>query len=290
MAVPAAARAVPAAVTSSSWPKIVVFCFCYRDRIILRNCRIILIAFCARGARGGGGGKMRPASSGTESFAWMVALPKALDEVCSLEDLRELLCTPALNATLAGTGAVAALQAVAPVAGDETILLNVPTSYDGRWHRKQPRQLILTSSAIYRVQVPEAGAAGDASVCSRMELSAVNSVEAGAYAWILGLGRDDDERESTLTRLWHDHVTTPRQGSRFEAWYWLNMEEVDPGTANAWRGEVIRIVCAAIRAAVRLSLAAAADANEKISKLHGQRRWLEGGERSNVELEEKDRV
>ena len=116
---------------------------------------------------------------------WLASLPGLLDAANTIDDIAKLTRTPEVETALGTTGVSAAMEAVSTTAAEgEKLILGVSVVYDGRYHRQEELILVLTSAAVYRVELPKNDAAP--SVRARVALTSIISVEGAAYGWLMG--------------------------------------------------------------------------------------------------------
>ena len=91
--------------------------------------------------------------------------------------------------------------------------------------------------------------------------------------------RDDPHRRGRVLRLGDQSVGLVRaaRSGRFETVYWVSTKGIDSTLANEWTAQTVPLVCSAIRAAVRIAITGTEGAAERIEKLCGDKRWVEGG-------------
>ena len=208
---------------------------------------------------------------------WLASLPGVLDTATTIGDLAKLTRADEAISALSTPAVVKAEEAIKAAEVKDTILLSVPVLFDGRYHVQVERVLVLTDTAMYRVYVPaETDTTGKVEIMCRIPLATILTVEGASFGWAINPSVCDPEGESVWATWWFEKVRAARSG-RFETVYWVSTKGIDSTLANEWTAQTVPLVCSAIRAAVRIAITGTEGAAERIEKLCGDKRWVEGG-------------
>ena len=157
-------------------------------------------------------------AAGSTSLA---AILDTLEKAGSIEDLHSLLQQDCVREIAVGAYAEAVARCCSYVSGlarpEEKVLCGWPVLSINEWGSQQPRTLVLSSHALYRVAFSHQKGAIDH--YSRTSLGSLQAIERGRYAFKLLL-TEPDGRENPISYFWSAYVKKNTKDNRYERVYY----------------------------------------------------------------------